>query len=148
MNLQDYISTDKINETFYKIIIHYVDFFACIFASLILNNVQVNEFEKLCDSDDLEFSITGENIINNDKYAQFNIDTDWNLLEYSTLLVDLGKQQVSLDGKSINDVRFFLKIIIFSLVQTQHVTLYSAFHGWNPSAPLKGLTNLKIESDI
>ena len=93
---------NKINAKSYKIIIHYVDFFACIFASLISSNVQVNEFEKLCESDDLEFSITGENIINNDKYAQFNIDTDWNLLEYSTLLVDLGKQQVSLDPSQGN----------------------------------------------
>ena len=57
---------------------------------------QASDFEQLCASDDLELSKTdktGDNIRNSDhEIYQPNIENDWNLSKYSSLLVDLANQ--------------------------------------------------------
>ena len=57
---------------------------------------QASDFEQLCASDDRELlktDKTGDNIKNRDhEIYQPNIENDWNLCKYSSLLVDLANQ--------------------------------------------------------
>ena len=66
--------------TFYKIILY------------ISSTYQANEFDKLCSSNDLQLQNHSDDVISDENY-ELNIGNDWNLCEYSTLLVELGKQQ-------------------------------------------------------